>query len=342
MRNKPSSSAAVKVAFDSDKSTRLKIDFMSKRHIYYAISIVLILAGIIVSIFTIKLDIMFKGGAIIQYSYTGTVDVNDAQSIAAEQLKTSVTVSTKEGTDGTILVIQAEKGKGNWKITSDMQSKLIAALTEKFADNDIKIYQTSVVDPEMGSQFLLQSIGAVLLASAIILIYIWFRFRKIGGLPAGTTALIALLHDILMVFAAYAIFQIPLNDSFIAVTLTILGYSINDTIVIFDRIRENRTTYGKKIPFKDVVNRSINQSFVRSLNTTVSTFVAIAVVLIFAVVFHLDSIFKFALPMMVGVVTGCYSTICIAGPLWVDWVTHKEKKNSAAGGASKKLVAKKA
>ena len=327
------------VPFGEDKSTNLKIDFVGKRRIFYAISITLILVGIITSIFTIKLDIQFTGGAIIQYSYSGSIDVSAAQRIANKQLKTNVTATTENGTKGKLLVLQVEKSSKQ-DITNVMQESLYTALVKQFPSNSLERYQSNVVNPEMGAAFFMKSIGAVVLASLLILIYIWFRFRKIGGLPAGVTALIALIHDVLMVFAAFAIFQIPLNDTFIAVTLTILGYSINDTIVVYDRIRENRTIVGNKVHFTQIVNRSINQSFVRSINTTLCTFMAILVVLIFSLVFHLSSITEFALPMMVGVITGCYSTICIAGPLWTTWVEYKEKKNPPRGAVKKLKPAK--
>jgi preprotein translocase subunit SecF len=328
----------------ADNSTRLHIDFIGKRHIYYIISITLILLGVLVCILTggVKLDITFKGGTIIKYTYTGTID-NSAksaiESIAAKTLKSKVNVSLDKivANNTNLVVIELDQHS----ISSDTQADLYTQINTKFSDNKITKYENNDVDAELGADFLRKSIFEVLLASFLIIIYIWFRFRKIGGLPAGITAFIALVHDVIIVFVAFSIFQIPLNENFIAVALLVLGYSINDTIVVYDRIRENRTLYGTKLHFKDIVNKSINQSFVRSINTTLVTFVAITVVFIFSEIYHIDSIRSFALPMMVGVVTGCYSTICIAGPLWVDWVQHKEKKNPPKA-VSKKLSPKKA
>ena len=334
-----------------DNRTRLHIDFIGKRNIYYTISIILILAGILTSaIFGVKLDISFTGGAILKYSYTGTVDESAAKSLATETLnsgskvKYRVSLQTDKvtGEDKQLLIfsVSPEKGAGKTSISSDKQQALTSALATKFKDNGVAIYSTTNVNADMGAKFLRQSILAVVLASLAIILYIWFRFRHIGGLPAGLTAFAALVHDLLMVFAAFSIFRISLNDNFIAVLLTILGYSVNDTIVIYDRIRENRRIYGNKVHFRDITNKSINQSFARSVNTSLCTFVAIAIVCAFAVVYHLDSIISFALPMMVGVVTGCYSTICIAGPLWVTWVEHKEKQTAAL--KAQKLASKKA
>jgi len=326
-----------------DKSTRFNIDFMGKRRIYYAVSITLIVLGILVSaIFTVKLDITFKGGAIIKYPYTGTVDKDTIQGIAKKVLNADVSVELAKGSGNSTNQIVIETDKTIKKgINITQMDALSAQLTAQYPNSGIANPETNNVDPAMGKQFLIKSIMEVLLASFLIIIYVWFRFRKIGGLPAGITAFIALLHDVIIVFAAFSIFRIPINENFIAVVLLVLGYSINDTIVVYDRIRENRTIFGSKLHFRDIVNKSINQSFVRSINTTLVTFVSITVVLVFSIIFHIDSIFSFALPMMVGVVTGCYSTICIAGPLWVTWVEYKEKKNPPKN-AAKRLTPKRA
>jgi preprotein translocase subunit SecF len=288
----------------------------------------------------LKLDIQFKGGAIVQYSFKGNaslIDKNYIQSVATKDFNSVVSVSLDTGGTSTRNYILVNM---NRQITPAQVTLLDNQLTSKFTNSDIAYSQTTDVDPDMGRAFFQSSIFEVLLAAALIIIYIWFRFRKIGGLPAGITAFIALVHDVTMAFVVFSVFRIPINENFIAVALLILGYSINDTIVVYDRIRENRVKFGNKVHFKDIVNRSINQSFVRSVNTTLVTFVAITVVLIFSIIFKIDTIFSFALPMMVGVVTGCYSTICIAGPLWVTWVTYKEKKISPKG-AAKKLTPKK-
>jgi preprotein translocase subunit SecF len=310
----------------------MNIDFIGKRKIYYTISLTLIAIGILVSaILGVKMDIQFKGGTIIQYSYTGTIEKDKTQ---ADLLAAAATKSLGQKADVTFATDYKTSEKHivftlGSNISEIQQAKLYTDLAAAFKSNNFKKYLSDTVSPQMGAQFFRQSLLAVLLASALIILYIWIRFRKIGGLPAGITAFIALVHDVIMAFVAFSIFRIALNDNFIAVALTILGYSINDTIVVYDRIRENRKIYGTKMTFKDIVNKSINQTFSRSINTVLVTFVAIAVICVFAIANNLESIRSFALPMMVGVATGAYSTICIAGPLWVTWEdykTNKEKK----------------
>ena len=128
----------------------------------------------------------------------------------------------------------------------------------------------------------------------------------------------------LIVFFTFVIFKMPINDSFIAVTLTIIGYSINDTIVVYDRIRENKPYFQKKT-FEELVDTSINQSLTRSINTSVTTAISILIVYILAFVYNIDSIKTFAIPMLIGILSGCYSTICIAGPMLVMWHNKKQE-----------------
>ena len=143
-----------------------------------------------------------------------------------------------------------------------------------------------------------------------------------GGLSAGVMAVVALVHDVLVVFFTCVIFKIPIGSSFVAVALSIIGYSINDTIVIYDRIRENSKTFVG-FPVDTITDLSITQSMMRSVNTNVSVMISVSLVYILAFSHGIDSIQSFALPMAVGSISGCYSTICIAGPLWVMWKKRK-------------------
>jgi preprotein translocase SecF subunit len=138
-------------------------------------------------------------------------------------------------------------------------------------------------------------------------------------------SLVALFHDVLVAFFTFTIFQIPIGDTFVAVALAILGYSINDTIVIYDRIREN-SRGAKKMSIEDIVDKSISQSFTRSLNTNFAVFISLAILYVFAALNGLESIVSFALPMAIGSISGCYSTICIVGPLWTSWQKRKQTR----------------
>lgn len=304
------------------------IHFYQKRYVYFTISICLILIGVIASFVNgIQLDIQFKGGAIIKYSYTGTIDTDKASSVAESTLGRSADAFLQSdllGQDKKISINLA----GNEAITSDEQAALSTALIKEFPDSKLTLSESLVVEPFIGRRFFERGMIAIALSFALILIYVGVRFKRISGLSAGVMSIIALVHDALMVTVAFIFFKIPLNDSFIAAVLTIIGFSINDTIVIYDRIRENSRILTKLTP-EELVDRSITQSFTRSLNTNIAVFVSITIVYIFAQIYQIESVKSFALPMMFGVISGCYSTICIAGPLWTMWQNHKLKNKTA-------------
>lgn len=164
----------------------------------------------------------------------------------------------------------------------------------------------------------------------LIVIYVTLRFKIISGFSAALTALLALFHDLLLVFFTFVIFGIPINDGFVAVVLTILGYSVNDTIVIYDKIRYNKRLHAGKMSIEEIADTSINQCLTRTVNTSLMSGLAIALVFIFSLISGLTSVSHFALPLMVGIISGCYSSITLPGTLWVSWQKHLEKKKAKA------------
>ncbi len=300
------------------------IGFYKKRWIFFSISLAIMLIGII-TIFLdgVSLDIQFRGGALLKYSYVGDLDADAIADASSELLNRPVTtqLTSDISTEEKRLVINVA---GNYGLDAKDQDAFENALKEKFPEAKLNLSESSMVEPFFGKKFLRDGITAIILAALLVMIYVWIRFKKMGGLSAGVTALVALFHDVLVVFFTCVIFKIPIGDSFVAVTLSIIGYSVNDTIVIYDRIREN-TKLHPKIPVETLTDLSISQSIMRSVNTNVAVFLSISLVYILARVNSIDSIQSFALPMAVGSISGCYSTICIAGPLWVMW---KKRKNS--------------
>jgi preprotein translocase SecF subunit len=195
-------------------------------------------------------------------------------------------------------------------------------LKAQFPDAQLKLSESTMVEAFFGQKALRDGGIAILLATALVLVYVWIRFKMMGGLSAGVMAVVALIHDCLVVFFTCVIFKIPIGDSFVAVALSIIGYSINDTIVIYDRIRENAKTYIG-YPVEVITDLSISQSMMRSVMTNVCVMISVSMVYILAFAHSISSIQSFALPMAVGSISGCYSTICIAGPLWVMWKKRK-------------------
>ncbi len=311
-------------------------DFIGKRKLFFTISIVLVAFSILSTfIFGVDLDIQFKGGTIITYVYDGDLDcdsfVNDAKEIlggAGVKYTTGVDFST--GKSNIQLSLTSTSG-----LSSDKQFELTNALTEKYAANNIDLIESSDVSPSSGREFFLKCIVAVILSSIVLIIYIAIRFKKIGGWLAGICAIIALLHDCIIVYGTFIVCGMPINANFMAVVLTILGYSINNTIVIYDRIRENTKLYGKKKTREENVNLSINQSLTRSINTSLTTVVAMLAVTIVAAVYGVTSIISFSLPVMVGMIAGTYSSVCLVSVLWSFFEDKKDARKGAPKAAAK-------
>ncbi len=311
-------------------------DFIGKRKLFFTISIVLVAFSILSTfIFGVDLDIQFKGGTIITYVYDGDLDcdgfVKDAKDILGGigvQYTTGVDFSS--GKSNIQLSLTSTSG-----LSSDKQFDLTNALTEKYAENNIDLIESSDVSPSSGREFFLKCIVAVILSSIVLIIYIAIRFKKIGGWLAGICAIIALLHDCIIVYGTFIVCGMPINANFMAVVLTILGYSINNTIVIYDRIRENSKLYGKKMTREENVNLSINQSLTRSINTSLTTVVAMLAVTIVAAVYGVTSIISFSLPVMVGMIAGTYSSVCLVSVLWSYFEGKKDTHKGAPKAAAK-------
>ena len=305
------------------------IDFTGRKKIFFCISIAIILIGIVCNfIFGTTLDIQFTGGAALKFSYTGDVDQTELYDFI--QAKTEDKISTTFSTDlvgntGNTVTVQFA---GNNSVATEIQQNLEKDLQEKYPDNDFINLESSSVDASMGLNFLLKCLAAVAIASILMVLYVTIRFKKIGGLSAGVMALVALFHDIAMIYFMYVIFQMPIDSNFMAVVLMILGYSLNDTIVIYDRVREERKNLGRKTDVGMVFNLSASKTMKRTIMTSITTLSAILIVYIVAVAFNITSVQGFALPMMIGVISGCYSSICIAGPLWVMWQNSKKSKKA--------------
>ncbi len=299
-------------------------DFVGKRKLFLILSISLLVIGFACNlIMGVELDIDFKGGTLLKYSYEKTLDHGQAETFIQEKFPNADVDISESGESGlkTIVVSLADE------VEVETQTKFIDDLKKKFPDNNIKEIETNSLQPSYGRSFFLKCCVAIALASVFLVIYVGLRFRKIGGFSAGVMALLALLHDILIAYFVFVVFRIPLNDNFVAVVLTILGYSLNDTIVIYDRIRENRAKADKKVPIGEIVNMSLSQSFGRTLNTAICTFIAIGTVAVIALIFSMDSIVSFAVPMTFGVVSGFYSSIFLCPPLWALWVEYSEKRH---------------
>ncbi len=297
-------------------------DFVARRKLFVCISLAILAVALLFNIiFGTEMDISFKGGTLVRYDYTGTVDVAVAQKTAASVLGNDITIKLETVNNTGVISVSLTD-----EISTEKMSALDDAMVKAFPDNKVVQFSSNSLKASMGKRFFAKCLVAVALAAAFLLVYVGFRFKKIGGWSAGAFALLALAHDLLFVYFTFVIFRIPLNDNFVAVMLTILGYSLNDTIVIYDRIRENRRKLDPKTPIREVVNLSLNQSFVRTRNTSITTGIAAGTIAVVALVLQMNAIVSFAVPMLFGVLSGFYSSVCLSAPLWTIWMERKEKK----------------
>lgn len=298
------------------------IAFLSRRKVFFAVSLAIIAAGFIVMGVNKS-----SGGSALNYSleFVGGTSTNVTfnEDMTIEKIDQDIVPSIEAITgDGNV---QTQKVAGTNEVIFKTRT-LTVAEREQFKDTmvnnfsaDAEKITAETISSTISSEMQSDAVVAILVATACMLLYIWFRFKDIRF---GASAVLALVHDVLVVLAFYAAAKVSVSSTFIACMLTIVGYSINATIVIFDRIRENMALMGKKDSLEDVVNDSVSKTLSRSIFTSLTTFFMVASLYIFGV----TSIREFALPLMVGIVCGTYSSVCITGALWYVFRTKFEKK----------------
>ena len=281
-----------------------------------------------------KVAVQFTGGVILRYTYTGKADTGQIQKEVEDIVDRSVSVQTSEnsatGEKSLVITLSGKKG-----LTPEQQKEILNTINQG-NKNQFETSETSAVEPYIGAKALKNSAIAIVLSFLFIVVYIRLRFAALGGLASGVTAVIALVHDILIVLFIFGIFRIPVNDAFVAVTLTIIGYSINDTIVLYDRIREHRSNMKKKSTLAELVDIGTTETLQRSINTAFTVVLCAFIIFVVSVVYRMESITNFSLPLLAGLISGCYSSICIAGPLWVWWEEHREKIQKRKTGQKRK------
>ena len=271
-----------------------------------------------------KLDTQFTGGVILKYTFTGNADTEKlkekVETVLERPANMQITRDPASGQQKLAVTLAGNKG-----LSPKEQQEVTKTLNAE-GGQEYKLSETYAVEPYIGAKALKNSVIAIVLSALFIVIYIRIRFSSMSGLSAGISAVAALLHDILIVVFVFGVCRIPVNDAFVAVTLTIIGYSINDTIVLYDRIRENQKDRGKGETLSKLVDRSITETLGRSVNTAFTVVACVFIIYLFSVFYHIESIQVFSLPLLAGMISGCYSSVCIAGPLWVCWEEHKQKK----------------
>lgn len=298
---------------------------IESRKKYYVISLCVIVLGLLFMIVNgvrgngaFNQDIEFTGGSLIQ------VNVNQPFS---NELKDEIEGIVKEVTENENIRITSA-GTTEVIITmprteTEVREKLFDTIKEKYSLEDKDLLKDNDFSATISNDIKTGALKAILVGMTLILIYISFRFKDY---KFGMSAIAALIHDVFVMLAVYAIFRVPLNNSFIAAMLTIVGYSINDTIIVFDRIRENKVKRGIKeheASSMDLVDVSISQTVGRSISTSFTTIVMVLLLFILGT----DSVKEFAFPLIIGIAAGTYSSIFIASPIWYDLTHFYAKKN---------------
>lgn len=280
--------------------------FVKHFKIFLIVAVIFMAAGIVglvtlpfgVNLF--NMDVDFLGGVTMTYDLGEKADTEAVESLAKEVLEEKLSSVTTAGSEGTQVAIKS------LFVPMETRDELTAAIQENY--EGAEIVSSSSVSASVSEDLRNSAVISALVAVLCMLVYIGIRF----DFRSGLAAVIALCHDLLVMLSAYIIFRLPFNVNFIAAALTILGYSINATIVVFDRARENAKA-NPKADFADVMDRSIWQTLTRSINTTVTTLLTITMVIIMGV----TSIRNFCWPLFIGIVAGCYSSVCISGNVWV-------------------------
>lgn len=300
---------------------RKTINFVKPKNLFFGISAAVIILGLCFTFVNrsaiggaLNYSIEFAGGTSTNVTFNEDYSLADFES-------TILPVVTEVTGDATP---QIQKIEGSMafiiktkELTTDVRESLNQALAEKFGV-DVSLITSETISPSISSEMKSDAVTAVIIATILMLLYIWIRFSDI---KFAASAVVALLHDVLIVFGFYAVSRIAVGNTFIACMLTIVGYSINATIVIFDRIRENLAENKGKLDYNEIVNRSITQTLTRSIYTSWTTLVMVLILYIMGVA----AIKEFALPLMVGIICGAYSSVCITGSLWLTMKNVWEK-----------------
>ncbi|MDU2066223.1 MAG: protein translocase subunit SecF [Sporomusaceae bacterium] len=296
----------------------MKFNIIAKRYWWFALSAIIMIPGIIsMALQGFNLGIDFTGGTLIDVRFAKPVTVQEVRDALQDyQLQHStIQLSSSEQVEAAPNVMIRTH-----VLTDEERRDVLAGLGEKIGPYEL--LRSEKVGATIGAELIQQAILALVIASVLIIAYIAYRFE----FKFAVSAVAAMLHDILIVLGVFSLLHKEVDASFVAAILTIVGYSINDTIVIFDRIRENLKTHRKSESFQDLVNRSIWQCMTRSIYTVVTVLFATAALFLFGG----ESTKNFSLALLIGFLSGAYSSIFNASPIWVTWKEYADKKRLAA------------
>lgn len=300
--------------YDVDVKVR---DFCSRAKLFFIIIGALVVVSLLSTFTGVNIALEFKGGTIITYSYDGEVDTaaigNEVESLVG------VPVSVQQGesldSDTNTLTLSFSSTSG---LTVERQVEVTDAVQGMYPEANVTLLDSNDVNASAGKDFFTKCIVAAIFAAIILILYIAIRFKQISGWSAGICAIIGLLSTLIVTYGFVVLTRFSIDSNFMAVILTLLGYGVNDTIVIYDRIRENQM----KMPgmyIENLVNISSSQSMRRSLRTSITTVFAMLAVSVVSMAMGLSSILTFSLPISIGIIVGTFNSLCFVPSLWVWW-----------------------
>ncbi len=284
------------------------LKIVEKTKLWFAMSLIIIIIGMgFMATKGLNLGIDFKGGTALTIGMNQQFNKADVDKIVDKHAKGEYLSKTVDNDKNIEITVKSDA------MSADQIATMVKEIKTEFKSS--KVISQDTVGASIGKELKTKAITALIIATICMLVYVGIRFE----FNFGAAAIIALLHDVLITVGVYAVFRIPVNAPFIAAILTVIGYSINDTIVIFDRIRENQRIM-RKASIEELVNKSVTQTFARSINTVAT--VLISIIAVYALV---PSVRELSGPLIIGIAIGCYSSIFIASPVWVLLKNRKKK-----------------
>lgn len=301
---------------------------------YACLAVVIVLIAAVAGYYIhggLNLDISFQGGTQIQVQVADEKTDNEALAAKIEDytqrpanVQNSKSFDINVQDDKYFVVVKMATDEA---LTDEQLTEVQNIIKENANVVDaLDAFEVQNVEPSIGSELLTSGLKGLVIALVLMILYIAVRFSKISGLQAGCSTVVALLIDALLVFAVYVIFHLAFNETFIAAILTIIGYSINDKIIIFDRIRELTITGRRKLAHSEIVDLAINETLPRTINTGISTLIALIITLIMSLFFNIPSITEFAFPLILGTLIGTLTSMYIATPIYAGWMESSTKR----------------
>ncbi len=310
-------------------------DFCGKTKIFFIVILSLVVLSVLSTFTGVDIALEFKGGTIITYGYEGDIVEADVEASLSELVGSGVRAQIGESLSGDTktMTVSFTSTEG---LTAERQAEVTDTIQGMYPDANLEVLDSNDVDARSGGEFFTKCIVAAAFAAIILILYIAFRFRMISGWSSGVCAIIGLLVTLIITYGGVALCGFSIDSNFMAVILTLLGYSVNDTIVIYDRIRENQERCNG-MAIEELVNISNSQSLRRTLRTSITTVAAMLTVSIVAGVMGVNSILSFSIPMGIGIIAGTFNSLCFVPTMWVFW--QKKRGNTKVQFVKKKKKA---